>query len=63
MINVSYQMVNNYMQIVSRQNYICFFPRPAGMYLLQVSFSMQVLCVKADRVPTSGPVRTIAEGH
>ena len=23
----------------------------------------QVLCVKADRVPTSGPVRTIAEEH
>ena len=23
----------------------------------------QILCVKADRVPTPGPVRTIAEGH
>ena len=28
-----------------------------------VSFSRQVLCVKADRVPSPGPVRTIAEGH
>ena len=61
MIDVSYQMVNNYMQIVSIQNYIYFRPMPAGMCL--VAFSWQVLCVKADRVPFSGPVRTIAEGH
>ena len=73
MIDVSYEIVNNYADCFLSKLHL-FSPQASwnvfspGLFLMigplcRLDHVDQVLCVKADRVPLSGPVRTIAEGH